>query len=112
MSAARRWKEKMAKARRSGSRRLSRAKEKADKQQLYTAAACVAGGAAHGYARGSGQTEFAGYDIGYGIGAVCLAGSQVMERNSTGRSIILGLGAGALAATMSESAEKMAKEAK
>lgn len=110
-STASKWKEKVRAARKSGSARIRRLKDEADKQEWIMAGACAAGGLAHGYLRGTGNEKVFGQDVGYAVGAAGLLGSQVMPRG-TGRSMALGLGAGALAASLSETGEQKAKAMK
>ena len=88
------------------------AKDKVDATEASLLTGVVVGSVAHGYARGMGYTEIAGFDVGLVLGAGALVAAQMLPRGSHQRSLAMGVGAGMTAAVISEYAEGFAMEAK
>ena len=84
------------------------AKDKIDATEASLLTGVVVGSVAHGYARGMGYTEIAGFDVGLVLGAGALVAAQMLPRGSHQRSLAMGVGAGMTAAVISEYAEGFA----
>lgn len=83
-------------------------KDKVDATEASLLTGVVVGSVAHGYARGSGYTDIAGFDVGLVLGAGALVAAQMLPRGSHQRSLVMGVGAGMTAAVISEYAEGFA----
>ena len=86
------------------------AKDKIDATEASLLTGVVVGSITHGYARGSGYTQIAGFDVGLVLGAGALVAAQMLPRGSHQRSLVMGVGAGMTAAVFSEYAEGFALE--
>jgi hypothetical protein len=84
-------------------------KDKVDATEASLLTGVVVGSVAHGYARGMGYTEIAGFDVGLVLGAGALVAAQMLPRGSHQRSLVMGVGAGMTAAVFSEYAEGFAQ---
>lgn len=86
------------------------AKDKVDATEASLLTGVVVGSVVHGYARGSGYTQIAGFDVGLVVGAGALIAAQMLPRGSHQRALVMGVGGGMAAAVISEYAEGFALE--